>query len=290
MAILFRIIRNGDDFSASADGGSPFFVGRRVPFQGNIGLFNIFRGTKLERLDYAASDFTGAFGFWAEFVEPTAACEGRNFLTLNTYDRAAFTFGFAQFAAHVPNGDFVRYFRMLLGRPEAADYFPNLALVNGRICRDEGGPVPKPLEDDASTEALMDYLNPDLSEVQDAEVIAAAKLIHWTSNVVEAREAQVQVMTDAYRGFVRRADARVGIDGRSAELCCVIADILHHGRGGRMTWPLVDQALKGPRPFDDLIEIGAPNWGERRKTLKAEIRKRPDFATKTWSRAAADFV
>lgn len=290
MAILFRIIRNGDDFSASADGGSPFFVGRRVPFQGNIGLFNIFAGTKLQRLNYAAADFTAAFGFWAEFVEPTAACEGRNFLTLNTYDRAAFTFGFAQFAAHVPNGDFVRYFKILLGRPEAKDYFPNLDLAGGRICRDDGGPAPVPLEDDASTAALMAYLNPDLSEVQDAEVIAAAKLIHWTGNVVAAREAQVQVMTDAYRGFMRRADARVGIDGRNAEQCCVIADILHHGRGGRMTWPLVDQALRGSRPFDDLIAIGAPQWEERKKTLKAEIRKRPAFTAKTWSRAAGDFV
>ncbi len=47
MAILFTIIRNGNDFSAKADNGPQFFVGRRVPYAGNIGLYNIFGGSKL---------------------------------------------------------------------------------------------------------------------------------------------------------------------------------------------------------------------------------------------------
>lgn len=288
MPILFKIIRNGNDFSATADGGPAFFVGRRVPYEGNIGLYNIFGGSKIQKLNYAAADFNDTLGFWADFIEPTAACEGRNFLTLNSYDAAAFTFGFAQFAAHVPNGDFVKYFRQLLGLPQAPDYFPHLAVVGGRICSTDNGT--KPLESDNSTAPLMAYLNPDLSEVQDAEVIAAAKLIHWTSNVAAARSAQVSEMADTFKSFMRRADTRVGIDKRPADQCCVIADILHHGRGGKMTWPLVADALASSKPFNSLIAIGAPKWESRKQTLKAEIRKRPAFATLKWSRAQGDFV
>ena len=290
MPILFKIIRNGNDFSATADGGPAFFVGRRVPYEGNIGLYNIFGGSKLEKLNYAAADFNATLGFWADFIEPTAICEGRNFLTLNSYDAAAFTFGFGQFAAHVANGDFVKYFRKMLGLPQASDYFPHLGLVNGRICATDTGPTPKPLESDDSTAPLMKYLNPDLDDVQDAEVIAAAKLIHWTSNVVAARTAQVSEMADTFKSFMTRAETRVGINGRTADQCCVIADILHHGRGGKMTWPLIADALASSKPFDSLIAIGAPKWESRKQTLKTEIKKRPAFAARKWSRTKGDFV
>lgn len=289
MPILFKILRDGNDFSASADGGTPFFVGRRVPYKGNIGLFNIFGGSKLQKLNFAASDFSAQFGFWADFVEPTAICEGLNFLTLNTYDRAAFTFGFGQFAAHVPNGDFVRYFRAMLALPEAKEYFPNVELVNNRICRTDGV-APQALESDTSTQALMDYLNPDLSEVQDAEVIAAAKLIHWTSRSQAARQAQVDQMIATFTSFMLRADKRVGISGRTADQCCVIADVLHQGRGGKMTWPLVDDALKSAKPLEALLRIGEPDYPERRKRLKAEIAKRPNFAARSWDSGTGQFV
>src|SRR5262249_15813229 len=123
MPIFFEIHRAGPDYSCTADGGLQFFVGRRVTYEGNVGLYNIFPRSKLEKLNYSAGDFRTAHGFWADMIEPTAMCEGRNFLTLNTYDRAVFTFGFGQFAAHVANGDFVKYFRAMLALPNANDYF-----------------------------------------------------------------------------------------------------------------------------------------------------------------------
>jgi hypothetical protein len=290
MPILFNIIRSGNDFFCSADGEPQYFVGRRVPYEGNIGLYNIFRGSPLERLLYSAGNYTGNFGFWAEFIEPTALCEGRSFLTLNSYDRAAFTFGFAQFAAHVPDGDFVTYFRTILGLPEADDYFPNLALISGRIHRtgDPAGPVP--LESATSTAPLMKYLNPTLDEVEDSEVIAAAKLIRLTSKSRPAREAQVERMVATFRELVRRADARVGLDSRTADQCCVVADILHQGRGGRMTWPLIQTALRSTKPLDQLLAIGEHKYASRIATLRAAIRARPVLKSKKWSSASNDFV
>jgi hypothetical protein len=288
MAKVFQIQRTGNDFFATADGAPRFFVGRRVPYRDNIGLYNIFAGSKITKLDFSAADFRAGHGFWADFIEPTALCEGRNFLTLNTYDSAAFTFGFAQFAAHVPDGDFVDYLRGLLALPMAADYFPGLALIDGRIHNIDGR-APVPLESATSTAALMAYLNPGLDEVQDREVLAAARLIHWTTNDPAARNLQVVGMIEAYRAFMRRADTRVGIDGRPAEQCCVIADILHQGRGGRLTWQLVNTALQSANPFEALIAIGAPEWNGRKATLKKAIRARPEFAQRRWRRASGRF-
>lgn len=49
--------------------------------------------------------------------------------------------------------------------------------------------------------------------------------------------AQVSTMGASYRSLMARADKRIGIDGHPADQCLVIADILHHGRSGKMTGP-----------------------------------------------------
>ena len=287
MSISFKIVRDGDSFSCSADNGPKFFVGRKTSYKQRIGLYNIFSGSKLTKLLYDAENYVAEFGFWARFVDPTAGCEGRSFLTLNTYDRAAFTFGFSQFAAHVPDGDFVRYFRDMLALPEAEAYFPGLDLVDGRIVRrtDVGGTVP--LETKTDTKALMQYLNPSSDGVEDAEVVAAAKFIHWSTAHRSARLLQIRQMIATYRGFMREADRRKLIDGRPAAQCCVIADILHQGRG---TWAEIGAALKSSAPFDKLVAIGAPEWDGRRKQLRAGIAKFPQMRTLHWSSTAKDFV
>jgi hypothetical protein len=290
MAIYFKILRTDNDFSCKADNGPAFFVGRRVPYEGHIGLYNIFAKSKVEKLNYSAADFENPHGFWATLIEPTAICEGLNFLTLNTYDDAAFTFGFGQFAAHVANGDFVKYFRALLSLPAAPDYFPHLGIIDGRICQTDG-PAPEPLENDKTTQPLMDYLNPNLSEVQDTEVIAAAKLIHWTSSSADARVAQVTEMVSVFKSYMTRADTRVGIDGRPGNECCTIADILHQGRGGKnTTWPQIEQALKSASPYESLLAIGPPKFDSRKIKLKKAIDARPVIAGKHWSRAQNNFV
>lgn len=290
MTILFKIIRNNLDFYCTANDGPKYFVGRKVPYQGNIGLYNVFRGSPLQKLAFDAANYGPDFGFWVEFIAPTAACEGGSFLTINTYDRAAFTFGFTQFAAHVPDGDFVKYLRVLLARPEAVDYFPGLELVDGRIVRNDGHGIPVQLENAQTTKPLMAYLNPSSDDVEDQEVIAAAKLIHWSGNHREARIAQIDEMVRVYQGFMASADRRKLIDGRTADQCCVIADILHQGRGGSMTWTLVGNALQASKPLDALLAIGASHYGERIATLRAAIKANPNMAKRHWNSAAANFV
>ena len=58
------------------------------------------------------------FGVSADFIHPTAMAEGG--LHASTLTTAAPHFTFLQYAAHVPNGDFVRYFRTLLALPLAS--------------------------------------------------------------------------------------------------------------------------------------------------------------------------
>lgn len=286
MAIRFEIIRDGRAYWAAADGGARFFVGRHVNYEGRVGLYNVFAGSPLARLDYDPQNYADRFGVWAHFINPTAGCEGRNFLTLNSYDRAAFTFGFGQFAAHVPDGDFVRWLRAMLALPEAQVYFPDLAVIGGHIHLNGD----QPLESAASTDGLMRYFNPSPDAVDDVEVGGAARFIHWTANHRPARLAQIGQMIESFRGYVERAGRRSLIEGRSAAQCCVIADLLHHGRGGRTVWASIGAALASSDPFDRLIAIGAPQWSERKATLRRLILADPQMQARHWSMATGDFV
>ena len=194
MIVVSFSLENGNKYYGKID-GTRFFIGTRVSYLGSKGLMNA-SGTPQQK--YARADYRAQHGFWADFIHPTAMVEGAYYHTLNTYDRARFTFTFLQFAAHVPNGDFVQYLRALLALPLARDYFPDLELANGRVCRHtDAGLVP--LETDSSTEGLLDYLNPNGAEVEDTEVIQAARFVHWAQNDPLHRQIQVDVAVDLFR-------------------------------------------------------------------------------------------
>ena len=218
---------------------------------------------------------------------PTAICEGQSFLSLNTYDRARFTFGFGQFAAHVPDGDFIRWFRDMLQRPEAIDYFPNLEVQGGRIVKVEEDKVVA-MESRDSTDRLQMFFNPTLDEIEDAEVVGAAKLIHWTNNHPEVRLLQVQHMINTARRLVTEGDKRLGLDGRTADVCCIVMDVRHQGRAG---FADLQEALLAPKPFEALLEVGSAGEPERVRNLKAALGpRRANLKKKKWSRSVGDFV
>jgi hypothetical protein len=295
VAIHFDVVRDGRQFSARADGGAPVPIGAKVRYRNRSGVerFGLsndsgqFGSAEARSLLYKASDYAGVFPYWADFIEPTAICEGQSFLSLNTYDRARFTFGFGQFAAHVADGDFIRWFRDMLQRPEVVDYFPNLEVRGGRIVKIEENRA-VPMEDAGSTQPLQLYLNPTLEEVEDAEVVAAAKLIHWTNAHPNARLLQVQHMIATARRLVKEADRRLGLDGRGGDVCCVVMDVRHQGRAG---FDDLQQALARQRPFEALLEVGGGGEPGRVANLKAALRtRRAGLAAKKWSRASGDFV
>jgi hypothetical protein len=263
MKVVSFSLEEGNKYFGKID-GARFFIGSRVPYQGGKGLANA-RGTAAQKYDRAL--FRDQYGFWADFIHPTAMAEGALFHTLNTYDRAFFTFSFLQFAAHVPNGDFVVYLRALLKLPLAADYFPDLVLVGERVCRvTEHGPMP--LESDISTAGLCDYLNPSSKEIEDTEVIQAAKFVHWAQNDPLNRQAQIEVGIAHFRRNMAQYAVRYGLNGIAAPLCLVIADIRHQGRAKS---PAIISALASQKPLDALLSLGSAIYPERVKVLRREI-------------------
>jgi len=124
--------------------------------------------------------------------------------------------------------------------------------------------------------------------VDDEEVIAAAKLIHWTMNHAESRRLQVQQMVDVGHTLLGQADRRIGLDGRSGDLCCIVMDIRHQGRG---SFADMQRALRAADPYKALLAIGARVYSERVKTLKRRLDpRRQAFAARHWSRANQDLV
>ena len=245
---MFSLRRNDRDWFATPAGGTEFLVGRRVKYQPSpasklrFGLMNSHRTGPVQRYDPEA-DYATPFGHWRHMTAPTALCESDGLMAcINTYDRAYFTFGFCQFAAHVPDGDFVRFFRRLLrDRPSAAKYFPDLAL-------DAAGHISRRLNDglrDLETETddngaggigvtgLMRYLNPSDSEVEDAEVLNAARFIHWCENDMEMRKVMVAESVAALKSKLKSQNiSRPFVNTKHADpldtLCIALADILHH--------------------------------------------------------------
>lgn len=114
----FGIEARGRDYWGRCGNGAAFFIGRRLRYQGRVGLGNGFPGCPPAPIRYQAEDYRARFGLWADLIAPTIAGEGGSFTALNSYDRAAFSFGIGQFAAHVPEGDFVCLLRTLLELPE----------------------------------------------------------------------------------------------------------------------------------------------------------------------------
>lgn len=267
-------------------GGTRFFIGSRVGFDGGKGLMNV---TGNANQKYNRADFRDQYGFWADFIHPTAMAEGGLYHTLNTYDRARFTFSFLQYAAHVPNGDFVAYFRALLKLPLASEYFPDLRLENDRIVREtDDGPVM--LESDTSTDGLMAFLNPSLREIEDTEIIQAAKMVHWAQNDAAHRLMQVDVGIRHFRAKMVEYAKRYELDGKPDTLCLAIADIRHQGRAKSTD---ILAALQNANPLKALLDIGEPKYHERLMVIRREIKKLVDegfLGRKKYDLSRKDFV
>ncbi len=285
MKIVSFSLEQGNKYFGKID-GTRFFIGSRVSFDGGKGLMNLV-GTPAQK--YNRADFRAIHGFWADFIHPTAMAEGALYHTLNTYDRARFTFTFLQFAAHVANGDFVVYLRSLLKLPLASEYFPDLMLLDNRVCRlTDHGAVP--LESDATTAPLMDYLNPSLKQIEDTEIIQAAKFIHWAQNDPAHRQTQIDLGVAHFKAKMFGYAQQYGLDGVEDTICLLVTDIRHQGRAKT---PAIVSALHSSKPLESLLALGEPKYHERVVVLRQEIKRlvaEGTFGTHKYSTSKKDFV
>jgi hypothetical protein len=288
-ALIFELSHEGSRWFATT-GGERFYVGTRVRYGQRWGLMN-------------ASDNSGAvydpaanadqYGHWAYFIAPTASgeSEGR-FKCINTYDSAGFTYGFLQFAAHVADGDFVKFFRALLGLDERTLYFPELELSGGRIVRRTSSGL-LPLETAASSEALMHYLNPSSGEVEDREVLSSAKFIHWGEHSAAQRAVQVRVGIQTAKEKVQAASRHMRLDGRSDKVCLVVMDILHQGRGTYDVMANIVNNNNDAEAYTKLLTVGGANYAPRIATIRrrvAEMEAAGLLGRKRYVAASNDFV
>ncbi|MDJ1175880.1 hypothetical protein [Roseofilum capinflatum] len=285
-------IREADDkWYATLDGGSQFKVGTDVSYLNRRGLMLV--GDKSAGV-YNPSDYDDLFGFWAYFIAPTAECESQgSFNCLNSYDRAKFTFGFLQYAAHVCQGDFVKYFCQLLQTDEAQAYFPDLR-TDGQHIYQMGNPDRRLTSNDGSdNKDLMAYLNQTDTTVDRREVMNAAKFVHWVSHSEVHRAIMVECGVTHFKAKMKTLARQHGLDQAPDYVCCVVADIRHQGRAKIRT---INRALSRGNTWEEkyrsVVELTS-RYAERVATLKAQIakyRERGIFGTRKYSRALGDFV
>ncbi len=248
-----------------------FIIGTRAHYKDNVGLVNV--NTKAMPVYDPATYAAGKHGFWAYFIAPTAKAESNgSFVCLNTYDRAKFTFGFMQYAAHVPKGDFVKFLKKLLERPNAKDYFPRLLLDRDNIIYDNNNGIHKQLEDEDSTQALMNYLNPTLNDVENQELICAARLIHWAMNDPEHVKIQVDTAIEHFKDNMKSYHRRFNLQGVPDYVCQVICDIRHQGRSNNDQIALALQTGGDyKKAYANLLSLGSEVYPTRVATIKKVI-------------------
>ena len=193
------------------------------------------------------------FGHWRYLLAPTAICESDGYLDcINTYDAAYFTFGFFQFAAHVAGGDFVQYFRELIGQNALAKvYFPDLELdAKGRIAQRVKGSLVT-LEDEESSKALKLYLNPTNTKIEEEEKMNAARFIHWCDHDESHRETQVKIAVQTGKSELAEQNRthpfkKTLHPDPLDTLCLAVMDVLHQLGPGKLgaNAVAIDKALK----------------------------------------------
>jgi hypothetical protein len=281
--------------------GSPeFYIGKEIiqPAKNFFGIFqpvDTYYGPT-----YEAERYVSTIDHWAYLLDITGFCESKNRLNLiNSYDRARFTYGFYQLAAHTPRDNLILLFRAALRDPDFQKLFPDLELRGGKVFRVAQDGTATDLEEetfDSATEEMqlknfMTYLNPRRTEIDQQEILQCARVIWWANTLTSSADIQVAIaneilqrkMTERYARWYER------LDGASDIVCALVADIHHQGRGKR---PAVKAALAESNKVNALLTIGASAHSQRIDTLKIRIKKWKDagvLGTKKYNASLNEF-
>lgn len=271
------------DYFAKLPGVAEYYVARSTKFGSLRGLMQPMN--KLSGPRYTIPAFAEEYPTVAGMLGCIAAGESSGFFNrLNTYDRAAFTFGFFQLAAHTPSDNLILLFRKAAGENAAFQaLFPNLKLVNGILHRDlgthqvslekeyprPGHPTEKNLKD------FMNFLNDDGTIVDDVELSTSARMIHLANSDDAFNRLQVKVAADITMRKMRNVYSNwYNLNGASDLICTAIADIHHQGRGKKVE---VREALSSASTVQGkvnaLCKIGKAEFPERCATLKQALAK-----------------
>ncbi len=265
-------------YFATDENDQKISVGRRLKY-GNykgLGLRTADDAKALPGGKYDPANYVDEHGLWAYFIQPTVAGEsfGGYFNCFNCYDRAKFTYGFYQLAAHTPNENLIMFFRRILRLPDAQRFFPDLELVGGKVHRVSGGST-KSLEkkhDDGLLRDFMNYLNPRAYHVDDEEAVNVARLIYWSEENDAFNNIQVGLSIDIAKAKLKRAISKgVPIEGRPIWHAIWVNDNLHQGRA---KYTQLKSALNKSDVDSAMTTVGiSENYPGRIKTVRRWIKK-----------------
>ncbi len=279
-----RFINDGSNHSVEFRDGSTLFVGSEVSYSDDMHRRGLYQDRNLSVIRkvgiYTPADYLQRHDKWAYFIRPTIKAESAGYFgRLNSYDRAAFTFGVAQLAAHTPNENLILLFRKLLTLPNAREYFPELSLIDDKVTWTKPNDSIQDLErielvvrpngkEESQLRDFMSYLNADPVRVDASEVSAGARLMAWAMDDPRARNAQIDLLVSRTKKLITQAKREVpAFDGNDWRIAVWIVDIRYQGRG---TYQAIKAALSSGNPLKALAEIGG-SYKERRKTVKADI-------------------
>ncbi|HEX8301542.1 hypothetical protein [Sphingomonas sp.] len=294
------------------DGSMPLYLGYFFEYSGysDAKMRGLARTSSATGgLAYEPSDWT-QFGYWPELLYPTAWAESNAvFTVINAWDRAAMTLGFIQLAAHTGD-DFLPFFRTLIEKlpAEARQWFPELAVIGGRLCFMKGGKY-RSLEEKSApwdggyTESyyhgdLMGFFNPDryhaAKPADPEELHSAARWLTWTLTSKPMRELQVQASIDNLKNSLKLlhrkmlADPAVlakypkGVDGMRCDLLAMAIAAPH--LGDRHVKVILG-ALKTADPIEAIRISGYGPGGRSQNTYDGMI-KRPKLKQLKYDLAA----
>jgi hypothetical protein len=288
--LVISFSQDGGIHRATTANGYSFPIGKRVSYKDDMHRIGLHHPASLLPSlaalgRYKAADFTSRFGRFAYLIEPTLTAEGGGrFATLNTYDRAAFTFGAPQLAAHTPGENLILYFRALLALPNAGAHFPDLALrddgtgamrvhkISGNVNLEKSESVTRPNGIvERQLKRFMTYLNPSPTAVDKAELLAAARLMNWLRIDPAAREAQIAVFIASVKAKLREALVKApALQGKPWPVALWVMDIRHQGRA---RFSVINAAASKPDPEAALAAIGSGTYPNRIKDVKAGVAK-----------------
>lgn len=259
--------------------GSSFYVGRITTYGSRMGL-----SRRSDAVIYDRERRAETFGAWAHFIWPSAMAESAGQeIVINAWDRAQFTWGFYQLAAHTPDDNLILLMRRLAALPSAAIFFPDLGLDDeGRLTRKLGSgevvslekvtEVPVGNDTERQIVDFMCYLNPSSRRFDEAEAVTAAKFIAWAAEDPEMLKTTLDVSIGIMKDKIRRWANTLGLIGQQPELAIWVSDIIHQGRGTRA---LLQAAVAQPNfetRLDALSRIDKyGSFDERRATVKAAV-------------------
>ncbi len=274
-----------------------FYIGREIK-DSNRGYYGIYqRPSEFYGKKYSAEDYVDTIDHWAYLLEATGYCESMNyFSTFNTYDRAKFTYGFYQLAAHTPNDNLILLFRKMTELSKFKRYFPELKLIDGNLHRIKEDGSNTNLErifrvnNKKQLQYFMNFLNPYRKSIDQQEILHIAKLMDWTQRDKKVRLTQVELASEILQRKMSKWYSRwYDLHGQSDIICTVIADIHHQGRAKRVK---VLEALKNQDPVNALINI-RPKYKSRIKNLNKILNQLKDegkLGHKIYDAALNEFV